>query len=455
MPLPSPRSTHTLAPQDLALKTTLHNERHLMEAVDVPIVTIAATFQAIFPEFEKKRQEIVYSRAHFSQALACLVAASRLNKSSWLVDPSNYVSSKDWPKVMLTEKIAEILARFDILKTMKSILDKQAGGHLPIATAIDDPLLYATDRVTRPILSVHYATGNILAASGKKVLEIVTDPFVRPSYLEYAHQDHTFFAVFDLATKKEFLKKAHHSPNFTQKSLTSLKKRVFVTGPPVDPRIVDVRQLKHPKDLESRPLRLAITTGGVGTNKEEIKLLLTTLAPRLMGLPAQAGKTNTLELILYAGTHPDFVKMYYEFARRHGLELGKLKDESARLRLITAPHILDANELLIKYVFPWADAIVTKPSGDMAYDSVASGCALLLITPIGDWENRIRDIMLKKGCAVDVKAPNFAAYLTELEQPKAGISTLQTLIQKSLVINELYLSGATKIVKTLLSLSKR
>lgn len=447
MPLPSPRSTHTPAPKDLALGTTLHNERHLMETVDVPIVTLAATFQGIFPEFEGKREEIVYSRAHFSQALACLIAASRLNQSAWLIDPSNYVGKRDWPKVVLTEKIAEVLARFDILKHMKTVLDKKAGGRLPIAAAIDDPLLYVTERVARPILSVHYATGNLLAGKGKKVLQIVTDPFVRPSYLAYANQENISFALFDENTKKDFVAKARHSPNFTKKSLSALPKRLFVTGPPVDPRIVDARQGKDPKPLALRPLRLAITTGGVGTNKDEIKTLLESLAPRLKG------KENTLELILYAGTHPDFARLYYHFAHRHGLELAKIQDEHARLRLITAPEILHANELLIKYVFPWADAIVTKPSGDMAYDTVASGSALFLLEPNGAWEERIRAIMLQKKVAVTVEAKSFATQLTELEQPKTnGISTLQTLIHHALAIDPLYLHGAENIVKTLLTI---
>jgi len=424
-----------------------------MENVAVPIVTISATFQGIFPEFQGSREEIVYSRAHYSQALACLIAAARLNQSAWLIDPSNYVSKKDWPKIVLTEKIAELLARTSALKTLKGLLDKKAGGKLPIASAILDPLKYVTARTQKPILSVHYATGNILASQGKPVLEIVTDPFVRPSYLEYASEESAYFAVFDKATKDEFIQKAQALPVLPMNkelrplAIESLTKRVFVTGPPVDPRIVDVRKSKSSKNIDNRPLRLAITTGGVGTNKSEIKPLLQSLAQRLQG------KETTLQVIAYAGTHPDFQKMYTQFAKQNNIPIGKLKDDKARFRIISARNLFEANELLVKHLFPWTDAIITKPSGDMAYDAVASGTALFFLSPIGDWENRIRDIFVTKNCAVSIDPENFASQLTLLEHSLRGESSkLKSLIKNSLTIDKLYLTGAENIVKTLLKL---
>ena len=49
--------------------------------------------------------------------------------------------------------------------------------------------------------------------------------------------------------------------------------RIIVTGPPVDPRIIAARKKKNPFLLK-RPLRLCITTGGLGTNKDEIHEIL-------------------------------------------------------------------------------------------------------------------------------------------------------------------------------------
>jgi hypothetical protein len=53
-----------------------------------------------------------------------------------------------------------------------------------------------------------------------------------------------------------------------------------VTGPPIDPRIVACNQTKKiwTKD---RPLKICLTTGGLGTNKPENKRILEQLLPVL------------------------------------------------------------------------------------------------------------------------------------------------------------------------------
>jgi len=425
---------HLPAPKQLSFRHSLHHERHLMEQVDVPIVTVSSTFLEAFPRSEIRHhsQEIVLSRAHYSQAIACLIAAVRLSRTTWLVDPTNYVSAADWPKLLLTEKVAETLVRHDFLLQVRRLIENRARDKLPISGAIDDPLLYVTDRVTHPILSLHYETANLLVPT-HKVLSVVTDPYIRPQYLIHAANPNLHFAVFDQATKKELISK-------TSADLTS---KIYVTGPPVDPRIVDCRRSKRPTTLTTRPLRLGLTTGGTGTNKPEIEAILDSLAPRL------TGRTTTLQLLCYAGTHPDFKTMFINFARRHHLTIRPASDTAAEFRLIHADHLMAANELLIDHLFPWADIVITKPSGDIAYEAAAAGAGLLFLNPLGPWEKAIQARFEKLQIGADIPNPHhFADQLIKLEQAQWPAAA-QT---HALKLPSLYLNGASKIVKTLLKL---
>src|SRR5690606_29454411 len=128
------------------------------------------------------------------------------------------------------------------------------------------PILQLTEHIDKPILSLHIAAGNILAAQGKTVMQVITDPHVREEYLQNAENEHFFYCVFDEATKIEALEKAA----FLKKELDP--NRVIVTGPPIDPRIVAAR--KNKQAWRTGPLKICLTTGGLGTNTYEIRTIL-------------------------------------------------------------------------------------------------------------------------------------------------------------------------------------
>ena len=405
-----------------------------MEQAQVPIVTVSSTFLGAFPksDIHHHSQEIVLSRAHYSQALACLIAADRMKLKTWMVDPTNYVSATDWPKVLLTEKLAETFVRHPILMKLRQIIEDRARNKLPISGAVDDPLYYATDRITRPLISMHYETANLLVKK-HKVLSVVTDPYIRDQYLVHATHPNMYYAVFDQATKQELL----------AKTSSQLKAKVYVTGPPVDPRIVAYRSHKHPQNLDKRCLRIAITTGGTGTNKPEIQAILNSLSSRLKGKP------TTVQILAYAGTHPDFLAMFQDFARHNQVTIGDIDDATAEFRIIYGNHLMATNELLVKYAFPWADCFITKPSGDMAYDAAASGAALLFLNPLGPWEEAIQQRFVKMDIGQDIPdSAHFAQQLVQLEQ----LSWFAQAQQNALNLSDLYLKGAETIVKTLLQL---
>jgi hypothetical protein len=422
---------HILPPADLSLPQTLHQDKHILEEVDVPVITVSATFRTEIKKYLGEKitvdHEAVFSRAHYSMAVGILAEANRRNLTSWLVDPTNYVSESDWKKVVIIEHIGQMTARIPFLKMMKDFADSLVRSKFPLRQAIESPLRYVVKRCVHPIISMHYEAGNIIATEGKNVISVVTDPYVHVTYLYEAHRPNITFAVFDEATKREFIEKA---------ALTKIKideSRIVVTGPPVDPRIVAKRKGKKPTTYKRRGLRLVITTSGLGTNKNEIEKVLDNLLPYI--------KKNKMELILYASTHDDFRQMYYDMAQKHKLELGSITSRS-KVRIIHRTDIVQANQELIDYAFGWADGFITKPSGDMAYDAVAAGCFILSLESWGVWENNIEKLFSEKKILKKADVNNFSDQLSKLSRS----GWIEEAIGNSLNIDKLFLEGSKKIV---------
>lgn len=394
--------THRPIPEDLEFRATAHEERHLLETVEVPIVTVSATFkEELIKEFGENPVEVTpdvtFSRAHYSMANALVVAATKDKKTFWMIDPTNYVSARDWPKIMFTQRMGRLIARSPLLKELKDLMDTRLRNQLPLTDAIRAPLTYVMGRVTRPIISLHYEAGNILLENGKTVLQVVTDPHVRPQYLTHADNLKLSWAVFDEHTKARLIELGYILGHKIDES------RVHVTGCPVDPRIILKDKNTAITGYRHRPLRLAITTGGLGTNYDEITALLTHLAPAI--------KKNGVHIAAYSGVHTDFETMFTTFARVHHIKIGEIADIQSPFRIFHGHDIVDANELLLDYVFPWADGFISKPSGDMAYEAIAGGCFLLTLKPWGEWEENIRAVTESMGLSIRADIENIVAQL--------------------------------------------
>lgn len=401
---------HSPIPQDLEFKHTAHEERHLLETVEIPVVTVAATFkEELEKDFGEKptaeTPDVTFSRAHYSMANAVIVEAAHERKTFWMIDPTNYVSAHNWPKVLFTEEMGRLIARSPLLKDLKDLMDTRLRNQLPLTGAIRQPLTYVTGRVKRPIISLHYEAGNILLENGKTVLQVVTDPHVRPQYLTHAGNPKLSWCVFDESTKAKLIEQAYLLGHEVD------EKRVIVTGCPVDPRII-TKDRNHSKGEHltlrksravRRPLRLAVTTGGLGTNKDEIITILTGLAPAI--------KKGEIHLAAYAGVHEDFLAMFTAFAREHQIKVGQHRELQSAFRIFHGSDIVDANELLLDYIFPWADGFLTKPSGDMAYEAVTAGCFLLTLRPWGEWEENIRAVFEAQGVSHRANTANILAQL--------------------------------------------
>jgi hypothetical protein len=428
---------------DPQLTKTLRRDKLYLEQSQIPIITVSATYQEDLKRLHglphnEIDKDVVFSRAHYSMALG---VASQIWKErvdphkAWVVDPTNYVSKDKWFSIQLTEAVGKTLARQPLLKRLKDFVDKFGRNKLPILDSITPPLLYLTEKIQKPVLSFHIAAGNILAGQGKKVVQVITDPHVREEYTNHANNTKVWYCVFDEPTKLEFLEKS------AKLGLKADPNRVVVTGPPIDPRIIAARHKKNP--WRSGTLRLCITTGGLGTNKQEILDILKQLLPELRK------KKPAYQILLYAGTHEDFAQAVTELAKENRVAIGDIADRKAKLRLIHHPQIVDANELLIKYGFPWAHGFITKPSGDMAYDAAASGSFILTLAEWGEWEERIRVIFEQKniGRRLDVDA-----VVQQLQVLCSARGQAQSWVEQAMLnaykLEPLFLNGAREIAKT-------
>lgn len=427
---------------DKFLIQSLKKDKQLLETTQIPTITVSAAYREDlkrvhgYPD-DDTIPDIVFSRAHYSMAAGIAVQAWGKKVSPekmWVVDPTNYVSRKQWSSILLTENIGKILARHSFLKLLKDIVDKFGRSKLPILKSITPPLLHLTENINCPILSLHIAAGNILAGQGKKIVQVITDPHVRDEYVFNADQANIKFCVFDEQTKTEFLEKA------ALLGKEANPDRIIVTGPPVDPRIIECRKKKHP--WRSGCLNLCLTTGGLGTNSKEMMEVVKQLFPLLKN-------TNcSFKLLVYTGTHKDIHDEIVQIAKENKVKIGKNNDKQAKIRVFYHPQLVDANEYLINYAFPWAHGFISKPSGDMAYDAAASGSFLLTLDEWGEWEERIREVFEQLDISRIALTENIAAQLRVLTSAQGkSQSWVEKAMNNAQKIDPLFLNGSKEIIR--------
>lgn len=389
----------------------LARDARRLRRADVPVETLSATFT----EDLKKElglpdnntiPDVVLSRAHYSMARGFVEFIQTSDKrnhaqtlitahlQSWLVDPLNHLYGAEKRQLMVTAAIGKQVARHSWLALIKSLADRYGRKKMPLKEVIVPPLQHLVARVTQPVVSFHIVTGNMLVESGHAVVQVITDPHVRSEYVTHAGSPLLTLCVFDERTRADVFEQA----GLLGKAL--LPHQVVVTGPPIDQRIIDLGKRKAVYD-NTRALRICMATGGLGTNQTE---LLTALRVLLPYLKARRDRQSTppFEVTMFLGTNQDLARRCAALARAFGVRythggraLGHKSTHT--LHIIVHPQITDANEQLIQHIFPWADVCVTKPSGDMAYDAAAAGCAILSLAEWGPWEHRVREVFEQAG----------------------------------------------------------
>jgi hypothetical protein len=448
---------------DPNLEKSLAKDVELLQQTKLPIVTVSASFKEDLKNFHGFGQDdllpdVVFSRAHYSMTAGLVVQAwgDKIDPTkAWVVDPTNYVAHQDWQQIQLTELIGKTLARHTLLKKLKDLVDHFGRKKLPILKSITPPLLYLFQHIDKPILSLHIAAGNILAKQGKTIIQVVTDPHVRDEYLDNIERPNFTLCVFDEKTKTDALEKGA----ILGKTIDPNK--IIVTGPPVDPRIVACRHRKNP--WRSGQLNLCLTTGGLGTNKSEMRKVIRQLLPYLRKADPR------YRLMIYAGTQTDIFEMVKKLAKEERVALTTITNTQQSKQLLNAkngkqpklfvlyhPQIVDANELLIRFGFPWADGFITKPSGDMAYDAAASGSFILTLQEWGIWEHNISELFEQRGIARKANVDHFIEQLEVLtDTSRSSESWVEKAMIQAQKLPSQFLSGNENIIKVVKKTSTR
>ncbi len=434
------------------LRQIFATDQRLLAKTALPIITVSASFREDLKGLHRQKEsdkttDIVLSRAHYSMAMGVAMQAwgEQIDpKKAWLVDSTNYVGMQALKGVTLTHQIGKLIARFSLLKTLKDLVDRFGRSKMPILDNVTPPTIYLGSGISQNILSMHIVTGNILAAEGKKVVQMITDPHVRSDYLDNAHLPNMRFLVFDEATKVEFFRLAKEIGKKIPKE--QIANKVIVTGPPIDPRIIACNEHKKPWTAD-RPLVVCLATGGLGTNKEEIKKILEQLLPEIKAQSSkQTSQLPFLQLIFYAGTHKDHLDMALEIAASNNLSAQVISPKdpanfviNRRIKtpkrtkfakpfvILYHPQIVDANELFIQYGFCAADLMISKPSGDTAYDAVVSGAALLTLKEWGNWEHNVREVFEQNGTAQVASTKDIITQLQEITREASADFAVEKL----------------------------
>lgn len=414
---------------DSVTEKLLREDREILTSTQFPILTVSASYRDVVEAYHEledglNHPDVTFSRAHYSMALGTAITAwgsdEPQESKAWIVDPTNYVSKDDWRRVSVSATLGRLMARYRPLEWVKqNILDTFGRKSFPLADEITPPLLYLSEGIDRPIISFHIVVGNILGKSGKTIVQVVTDPHVREDYIHLADQPNMYYCVFDDNTRYDFLELAQAHGKAVDPN------RVIVTGPPVDPRIAAASTKKKPTSWHRRPLRIMLTTGGIGTNKDELATILDQL------LPQTRKRLKPIQIVYYAGTNHDHAEMAEELAQKHRVATGERKDRRAAFRVIYQDDIVDANNLLIEYGFPWADIVVGKPSGDMAYDAAAAGCALLFLRPWGEWELNVRSVFTQLGIGRIAEVDNIVTQIHALTDRSVEEPWLESALHKA------------------------
>jgi hypothetical protein len=279
-----------------------------------------------------------------------------------------------------------------------------------------------------------------LAAQGKTIVQVVTDPHVREEYLDNIEKPNFTLCVFDQKTKTDALEKAAIMGKMVPDN------KIIVTGPPIDPRVIATKNKKHP--WRSGKLNLCLTTGGLGTNKREMLTIIRALLPELKR------DNSRFRLMVFAGTQPDIYQMVLDAAEEANVSVSKitdvkqpLSDRTGNVIAVHHPQIVDANELLIKFGFPWADGFITKPSGDMAYDAAVSGSFLLTLQEWGVWEHNILELFEQRGVARRAKPTHILEQLDALLNTQGkSQSWVEKAMNNALTLPNLFYEGCENII---------
>jgi len=363
--------------EELAREKDVKEVQDKLAKADIPVITIAGSVQI----------GGYLTMAHDSMMQAFLEAAENKKIEAYGVDVLDYLTTEKERKGILDmAKLPRIVVRTEMGSRLlhNPIVQKLRGG-LGFEEVLKDKILKLVDKVSKDkvIVTYHYGTAKTLVEAGYKVLVAVTDPSVELThngyfdFLNSENKDRVFYGTMDKETKDWFIKE-----------IGIPKKNIKEVGCFVSPKIIKAGSKKI-KNREKRweectqgeeRFHISLFTGGLGTNFWEMRDAVLNLVPLL------CDEKITIDVFFNTNTDLD----------KHLKDVLKKVCCKEKISIFSS---IDKEELNNKSIeiFKKTDLVLTKPSGDKAFEALASAAIPLFLFPLHPHEIMIREYVMNGG----------------------------------------------------------
>jgi hypothetical protein len=394
-----------LPKERLATEAEIEAAATRLGEADIPVLTLGGS----------KKIGGFLSAGHDVMQRGFIEAAEEKGLDAYGVDAIDMINTEEERQALAQmAQLPRMVVRSELGSKMlhHPLVQKMRSG-LGLEDVVADKVLRLVDQVDKrkPIVLFHYGAAKVLVENGYNVIMAVTDPssdLTHEGYISFVnenprYQEQVRYAVMDEATAF-WLNQYQGIP----------RERIKNVGAFVSPEVVEAGKQKisaaekrwSKEKLFDHPVRLAVFTGGLGTNIFEIKKLIKELSSWM--------HSGRVELNVFLGTNLDLRENLRDYAASEcGLQTADTEQQQTYLNLVAGQDkqwLAEKSKEFLK----WADLVVTKPSGDKGFEACAAGCPLLSLFPLHPHEIRIYKILRRRGAAVRAEIGGLKDQLIDL-----------------------------------------
>jgi hypothetical protein len=328
-----------------------------------------------------------------------------------MIDAANFLPRDDFTRMKGVVQTGRILARSPHLVKARRTAEPILRRILPMEKYFNSTVSYFVDELldnekpqkVRPLTTFHYAVGNTaieeLERRGRHdipVIHYITDPHVHPNFLKHREKSNVFYFTYDAGTRDELVEKG-----------VPLE-RTFVIGYPTSYMLAadlsDSRTFDEYEPHPDRKLQVAVFTGGLGGNQEEINTI------------AQNLDYSHQKAIFYCGVNHDLADKLKSTLSKKGVDFAEMTPKNPNKNRNRFQHLTENKSAVIIHgrtlsdllplsyrVLRWGQVIATKPSGDIGIEApLMAGKPTVVLEPLGDHEAKIHNMIKSIGGEIEI-----------------------------------------------------
>ncbi len=413
--------------EELTTEKDVKQAQEKLAKADIPVITIAGS-----PQIGG-----YLTMAHDSMMQAFLEAAEDKGIKAYGLDVLDFLTTEEERKGILDmAKLPRIVVRTEMGSRLlhNPIVQKLRGG-LGFEEVLKDKILKLIDKVSKDkvIVTYHYGTAKTLVEAGYKVMIAVTDPSVELTHNGYfdfltsENKERVFYGTMDKATKEWFVKE-----------INVFEKNIKEVGCFVSPQMIkagkekiknrDVRWEKCTKGNEK--FHISLFTGGLGTNFWEMRDAVLNFLCMLC--------KDKITVDVFFNTNSDLDKHLNDVLKKVGC------DED--INIFSSKDKDKLNKKSIE-IFKKSDLVLTKPSGDKAFEAIASGAIPLFLFPLHPHEVVIREYVMNGGVGEIAKIEDLKEQVESILFNKKKFTSQVYKTQNMENKNPIKLDGVNNLLK--------